>query len=52
MYVAELQRLATHCAFEACLEEALRDRFFCGLCSESTQKRLLSKADLTLARAV
>ena len=26
MYVAELRRLATHCAFEAYLEEALRDR--------------------------
>ena len=52
MYVAELRRLATHCAFEAYLEEALRDRLVCGLRSESTQKRLLSEADLTLARAV
>ena len=52
MYVAELRRLATHCAFEAYLEEALRDRLVCGLRSENTQKRLLSKADLTLPRAV
>ena len=52
MYVAELRRLATHCAFEAYLEEALRDRLVCGLRSESTQKRLLSEADLTLAWAV
>ena len=52
MYVAELRRLATHCAFEAYLEEALHDRLVCGLRSESTQKRLLSEADLTLARAV
>ena len=31
MYVAELQQLPTHCAFEAYLEEALRDRLVCGL---------------------
>lgn len=30
----------------------MRDRLVCGLRSESTQKRLLSEADLTLARAV
>ena len=30
-YVAELRRLATHCKFEAYLEEALRDRLVCGL---------------------
>ena len=52
MYVAELRRLATHCAFEAYLEEALRDRLVCDLRSESTQKRLLSEANLTLPRAV
>ena len=36
MYVAELRRLATHCVFEAYLEEALRDRLVCGLRSGST----------------
>ena len=30
----------------------MRDRLVCGLCSESTQKRLLSEADLTLARTM
>ena len=38
MYVAELRLLATHCAFEAYLEEALRDRLVSGLRSESTQE--------------
>ena len=46
------------------MNDALRDRFVCGLCSESTQrfvcglcsestqKRLLSEADLTLTKAI
>ena len=32
--------------------EALRDRLLCGIRNESTQKRLLAKADLDLAEAV
>ena len=51
-YLAELRRLAARCAFGNYLEEALRDRLVCGLRSESTQKRLLSEAELTLAKAV
>ena len=51
-FVAELRRLATHCAFEAYLDEALRGRFVCGLRSEAMQKRLLTEADLTFSRAV
>ena len=34
-YVAELRRLATDCAFNAHLTEALRDKFVCGLRSEA-----------------
>ena len=34
-YVAELRRLATHCEFGSFLNEALRDRFVCGLRSEA-----------------
>ena len=30
-YIAELRRLATHCQFKTFLQEALRDRFVCGL---------------------
>ena len=49
-YVAELRKLAAPCDFGAYLNDALRDRFVCGLCS--TQKRLLSEADLTLTKAI
>ena len=51
-YVAELRKLTKHCEFGAYLEEALRDRFVCGLRSEPIQKRLLAEADLTFQRAV
>ena len=51
-YVAELRRLATDCAFNAHLTEALRDKFVCGLRSEATQRRLLAKKDLTFTKAV
>ena len=51
-FVAELRRLATRCEFDAYLDEALRDRFVCGVRSEATQKRLLTEASLTFARAV
>ena len=51
-YVAELRRLASRCQFEAYLEEALRDRFVCGVLSEATQRRLLSQEKLTFATAV
>ena len=51
-YVAELRRFSTHCAFDATLDDALRDRLVCGLRQESIQKRLLSEANLTLARAM
>ena len=51
-YVAELRRLAATCAFEAYLNDALRDRIVCGLRSEATQKRLLMEGDIDLARTV
>ena len=37
-YVAELRRLATHCEFADYLQQALRDRFVCGIQHENTQK--------------
>ena len=52
LYVAELRRLASKCAFAGYLEEALRDRFVCGLQSEPIQRKLLSEAALTFAKAV
>ena len=51
-YVAELRKLASDCQFEAYLDQALRDWFVCGLRSEATQKRLLTKAELTFAQAL
>ena len=51
VYMAELRRLAEHCDFGAGLLDALRDRLVCGLDNESTQKRQLTKRDLTLDMA-
>ena len=50
-YVAELRRLSTHCEFGDYLEDALRDRLVCGLRDEAIQRRLLSKNELTFAKA-
>ena len=51
-YVAELCKLAAPCEFGDYLNEALRDRFVCGLRRESTQKWLVSEVDLSLSNAV
>ena len=51
-YDAALRKLAIHCTFGTYLEEALRDRFVCGLRNEAMQRRLLSETDLTLTRAM
>lgn len=51
-YIAELRKLAINCDFGDYLEESLRDRFVCGLRNETTQKQLLTEADLTFKRAV
>ena len=44
-FAGELRRLATHCNFGSFLEQALRDRFVCGLKNTAAQKKLLSGAD-------
>ena len=46
-----MRRLASHCEFGQFLDETLRDRLVCGLRNDTTQKRLVSEADLTLAKA-
>ena len=48
-YVAELRKLTE---FGAYLNEALRDRFVCGITSEQIQRKLLSEAGLTLDKAL
>lgn len=50
-YFAELHRLASTCEFGTFLDEALCDRFVCGLKEEGIQRRLLAEADLTLEKA-
>ena len=51
-FVAKLRRLATNCKFGNYLSEALRDRLVCGLNNAATQRRLLTEANLILAKAV
>ncbi|XP_030608895.1 uncharacterized protein K02A2.6-like [Archocentrus centrarchus] len=51
-YVAVLKKLSEHCEFGAYLEDALRDRFVCGLKCEAVQKRLLTEENLTFKKAV
>ena len=50
--MAELRRLALTCEFGNFLDEALCDRFVCGLLEEAIQRRLLAEADLTLTKAL
>ena len=51
-YDVALRKLATNCKFGDYLEDALRDRFVCGLSNEAIQRRLLSEPDLTLTKAM
>ena len=51
-YLAKLQKLAETCKFGPYHEEAIRDRFVCGLHSQSIQHKLLAEAMLTLQTAV
>ena len=51
-YLADLRKAAEHCKFENFYEEALRDRFICGLADASIRKALLSEdKDLKLNEA-
>ena len=51
-YSAALKKCSEHCAFGTFLEEAVRDRFVCGLRSKQIQKRLLLEKKLTWKEAV
>ena len=50
-YMAALRRLADKCSYGAHLEEALRDRFVCGLQGAAIQRKLLARDGLTLKTA-
>ena len=51
-YLAPLRKCAEHCNFADFLQQALRDKFVCGLNSSTIQQRLLAESELTLKRAL
>ncbi len=51
-FLASVRMLAARCKFGTFLSEALHDRLVCGLTSESIQKTLLAKKNLTLKAAL
>ena len=51
-YLAELRKLTLNCDFKDFLDQALRDRFVCGLQNNSIRRRLLSERKLTLKSAI
>ena len=51
-YITELRRLSEHCEFKTELNTYLRDRFVCGLNSETVQQKLLATKDLTLEKSL
>jgi len=50
-YRTKLKNLSKYCKFEGFLDEALRDKFVFGLCSEQIKQRLLMEDDLTFKKA-
>lgn len=51
-FLSQLRKLTEFCEFNTFLNEALKDRFVCGLRSMPIQRKLLTEANLTLDRAV
>ena len=51
-YAAELKNLTVYCEFGDFLNQALRDKFVCGLRNTATQKKLLSEEKLTFDGAL
>ena len=51
-YLAELRKLTLNCDFKDFLDQALRDRFVCGLQNNSILRRLLAERKLTLKSAI
>ena len=50
-FLAEVRRMTEHGEFQNFLEEAIRDRFVCGMHMSNIRKRLLTEVNLTLERA-
>ena len=51
-FLARLKKLAETCEFRGYREEAIHDRFVCGLKERTIQRKLLAVAELTLQTAV
>ena len=51
-FLARLKKLAETCEFDGYRQEAIRDRFVCGLKERTIQRKLLAVVDLTLQMAV
>ena len=51
-FLADLQKLSIRCEFGTFLDQALWDRFVCGVRNETTQKKLLTEDRLSVARAL
>ena len=51
-FLARLKKLAETCEFGGYREEAIQDRFVCGLKEQTIQRKLLAVVDLTLQTAV
>ena len=51
-YLAELRKLTLKCGIKNFLDQALRDRFVCGLQNNSIRRRLLAERKLTLKLAI
>ncbi len=51
-YIADLKKPSENCNFGGNLDTYLRDRFVCGLISESVQQKLLTMKTLTLDSAL
>ena len=51
-FAAQLKKLSAHCEFGTFLDEALRDRFVCGLRKESIQRKLLGEKTLDFSEAL
>ena len=52
VYIMELRKLTIHCEFKGFLDEALRDKFVCGLHNAGIRKRLLTEKKLDLNTAI
>ena len=50
--IAGLRKASEHCKFGTFLNEALRDKFVCGIRDRAIRKRLITEKDLDLQRAI